>query len=263
MTTIPIACIAVSLWIRRETWRCQNEAALTLALALFASSFILCTTTATNTVGIWLRQVFGVWHIEDFIGHVAFLIAIAAGVYYTLERVADDEYLHQAFKQWIEYPLTLLVPIMFGTYVQSATTHVYSGLLTEAANDGWMTAYRLMIYGAVIYLTGYGVRVTMHLRRVDPPSRLVADLLTVGGALAIASCLFGIVATIPVLHVGSLDTVAILLMYLGVSLGAVTAAASWIVKQWPHRKLRRSLRGRGNLVLPPPPHEPHEGVPTA
>ena len=71
---------------------------------------------ASETLGHWLHALTGKWNLEDYIGHDCYIVAASAIVYNALGRLADDHAMQQSFKQYVERPATLCIPLLLATF---------------------------------------------------------------------------------------------------------------------------------------------------
>ncbi len=114
LIAITLLCIMWSLWIRRVTWSCRWEVAATLNIALQGIAVLLMSPLASETLGQWLYSLTGKWNLEDYLGHDAYIVAASAVVYNTLGRLEQDHAMHRRFKQFVERPATLCIPLLLG-----------------------------------------------------------------------------------------------------------------------------------------------------
>ncbi len=130
LLAITITCIGWSLWIRRVTWTCRWEVAATLNIALQGAAVLLMSPLASETLGHWLHALTGKWNLEDYIGHDCYIVAASAIVYNTLGRLADDDAMQKSFKQYVERPATLCIPLLLVTFsVGNGAQDLQAGLL--------------------------------------------------------------------------------------------------------------------------------------
>ena len=130
LLAITIMCIGWSLWIRRVTWTCRWEVAATLNIALQGAAVLLMSPLASETLGHWLHALTGKWNLEDYIGHDCYIVAASAIVYNTLGRLADDDAMQKSFKQYVERPATLCIPLLLVTFsVGNGAQDLQAGLL--------------------------------------------------------------------------------------------------------------------------------------
>src|SRR6195952_6061271 len=116
LITITLTCVAWSLWIRRVTWSCRWEVAATLNIALQGRAVVLMSPFASETLGHWLHALTGMWNLEDYLGHDCYIVAASAIVYNALGRLQDDHALHATFKQYVERPATICIPVLLGAF---------------------------------------------------------------------------------------------------------------------------------------------------
>jgi hypothetical protein len=192
LITITTACIAWSLWIRRVTWSCRWEVAATLNIALQGLAVLLMSPIASETLGHWLYALTGMWNLEDYIGHDMYIVAASAVVYNALGRLQDDHVMQQTFKQYVEIPATLCIPLLLATFSLGNGARIYRPDFFEVPTDFWLNMYWLLLCGILIYLLSYGARALLVLRR-DPRSTRIANVYLVASISGIAACLVRIV----------------------------------------------------------------------
>jgi hypothetical protein len=192
LITVTLLCMAWSLWIRRVTWSCRWEIAATLNIALQATAVLLMSPFASETVGHWLHSLTGMWNLEDYIGHDCYVVAASAIVYNALGRLQDDNAMQTAFKQYVERPATLCIPLLLTTFSMGNGARIYRADFFTVPTDGWLSAYWLILCGTLIYLLGYGSRALLVLRR-DPRSRRIATVYLVASASGIIACTIRII----------------------------------------------------------------------
>lgn len=188
LIAITVACMAWSLWIRRVTWNCRWEVAATLNIALQLAALVLMSPLASETVGQVLYDLTGKWNLEDYIGHDCYIVAASAIVYNALGRLQEDNALQSSFKQYVERPATLCIPLLLATFSLGNGAAVYRADFFTTPTDGWLSVYWLLLCGMLIYLLGYGFRALLVLRR-DPRSRAIANVY-------LAACTSGIIACV-------------------------------------------------------------------
>lgn len=115
LIAITLACIAWSLWIRRSVelpLGSRGDAQHRLAGAAVA----LMSPLASETIGRQLYNLTGKWNLEDYLGHDCYIVAASAIVYNALGRLQEDDALQLAFKQYVERPATLCIPLLLATF---------------------------------------------------------------------------------------------------------------------------------------------------
>jgi hypothetical protein len=230
LITITLICIAWSLWIRRVTWSCRWEVAATLNIALQGATVLLMTPLASETLGHWLHSLTGMWNLEDYIGHDMYVVAASAIVYNSLGRLQDDNAMQTTFKQYVERPATLCIPLLLATFSLGNGARIYSPDFFELHTDFWLATYWLLLCGTLIYLLGYGSRALMILRR-DPRSRKVANIYLAASVSGILACVVRIVtALVPSLQPIENGTLVWVFACMCGAGFALTSAHSWRIK---------------------------------
>lgn len=230
LIAITLGCIAWSLWIRRVTWSCRWEVAATLNIALQGTTVLLMSPLASETLGHWLHALTGKWNLEDYIGHDLYIVAASAIVYNALGRLQDDHAMQVTFKQYVERPATLCIPLLLATFTLGNGAHMYAADFFEVPTDFWLSAYWVILCGTLIYLLGYGSRALLILRR-DPRSRTVANIYLIASFSGIAACVVRIVtALVPALQPHENGTLVWLFACMCGAGFALTSAHSWRTK---------------------------------
>ncbi|WP_102143819.1 hypothetical protein [Mycobacterium hubeiense] len=187
LIVITLASIAWSLWIRRVTWHCRWEVAATLNIALQGMAVALMSPFASETLGVFLHDLTGKWNIEDYIGHDCYIVAASAIVYNALGRLSDDDTIQASFKQYVERPATLCIPILLATFSVGNGARIYRSDFFTVPTDFWLNMYWLLLCGTLIYLLVYGSRALLILRK-DPRSRNIANVYLIASASGILAC---------------------------------------------------------------------------
>lgn len=230
LIAITLMCIAWSLWIRRVTWTCRWEVAATLNIALQGAAVLLMSPLASATLGHWLYNLTGKWNLEDYIGHDMYIVAASAIVYNALGRLQDDDAMQVRFKQYVERPATLCIPLLLATFTFGNGAAIYRSDFFEVPTDFWLTAYWVLLCGTLIYLLGYGSRALLVLRK-DPRSRKIANIYLAACFSGIAACVVRIATAfapqLQAIEGGTLVWVFACMCGAGF---ALTSAHSWRVK---------------------------------
>ena len=227
LIAITLGCIAWSLWIRRVTWSCRWEVAATLNIALQGATVLLMSPLASETLGHWLHSLTGKWNLEDYIGHDLYVVAASAIVYNALGRLQDDRAMQESFKQYVERPATLCIPLLLATFTLGNGAHVYSADFFELPTDFWLSMYWLILCGTLIYLLGYGSRALFILRK-DPRSRTIANIYLISSFFGIAACVVRIItALVPPLQPYENGTLVWFFACMCGAGFALTSAHSW------------------------------------
>jgi len=239
LIAITLVCIAWSLWIRRVTWSCRWEVAATLNIALQGIAVLLMSPWASETIGHWLHALTGMWNLEDYIGHDAYIVAASAVIYNALGRLTDDHAMQKSFKLYVERPATICIPLLLATFSLGNGAIIYKPDFFDVPTDFWLNTYWLLLCGTLIYLLIYGARALLVLRQ-DPRSRMIANVYLVASASGILACTVRIVTA----YVTPLQTVEggtlVWIFACGCGAGfAITSAQSWRMKtKWFNKASR-------------------------
>jgi hypothetical protein len=230
LIAITIACIAWSLWIRRVTWSCRWEVAATLNIALQGATVLLMSPFASETLGQWLHALTGKWNLEDYIGHDLYIVAASAVVYNAVGRLQDDHAMQKSFKQYVELPATICIPLLLATFTLGNGAHVYAADFFDVPTDFWLTTYWLLLCGTLTYLLGYGSRALLVLRK-DPRSRRIANIYLIASFSGVMACLVRVVtALVPSLQPVENGTLVWVFACMCGAGFALTSAHSWRIK---------------------------------
>jgi hypothetical protein len=224
---ITLASIAWSLWIRRVTWHCRWEVAATLNIALQGCAVALMSPLCAETLGVVLHNTTGEWNLQNYVGHDCYVVAASAIVYNAVGRLEEDDALQKSFKQYVERPATLCIPLLLATFSLSYGSRIYASDFFALRTDFWLTVYWLLLCGTLSYLLVFGSRALLVLRK-DPRSRNIANLYLVASASGISACVVRMItALIPPLQ-GPLGAALVWLFACACGAGfALTSAQSW------------------------------------
>ena len=239
LIAISLACITWSLWIRRVTWTCRWEVAATLNIALQGAAIFLMSPLASETLGQALHSLTGKWNLEDYLGHDCYIVAASAIVYNAIGRLGDDEKMQAMFKQYVELPATLCIPLLLATFSMGNGATIYRPDFFDVPTDFWLSAYWLLICGTLIYLLVFGSRALLVLRK-DPRSRRIANLYLAASASGIIACAVRIITAYvkPIQAIEGGNLVWFFACTCGVGF-ALASAHSWRVKtKWFTRVYR-------------------------
>jgi hypothetical protein len=240
LIALTLVSVGWSLWIRRLTWHCRWEVAATLNIALQGCAVALMSPAASATLGVALHRLTGKWNLEDYLGHDCYVVAASAIVYNALGRLSDDATTQRLFKQYIERPATLCIPLLLATFSLGNGAKIYRADFFKVPTDFWLDIYWLLLCGTLIYLLGFGVRALLALRK-DPRSRRIANVYLVASVSGILACAIRIstafITPLQRLEGGSLVWFFACLCGAGF---ALTAAHSWRQKvKWFQRPTAR------------------------
>jgi hypothetical protein len=236
LITITLASIAWSLWIRRVTWNCRWEVAATLNIALQGCAVALMSPLASETLGVALHNITGQWNLQNYVGHDCYIVAASAIVYNVVGRLEDDDALQASFKQWVERPATLCIPLLLATFTLSGGSKVYARDFFAMRTDFWLSVYWVLLTGTLAYLLVFGSRALLVLRK-DPRSRNIATAYLVASASGIMACLTRMITAVIPAFQGPVSTGLVWLFACACGAGfALTSAQSWRQKiRWFQR----------------------------
>jgi hypothetical protein len=231
LITITMGCIVWSVWIRRVTWSCRWEVAPTLNIALQGAAVLLMSPLAGQTLGVALHSLTGKWNLQAYIGHDCYIVAASAVVYNALGRLQDDHAMQRSFKQYVERPATLCIPLLLVTFSLGNGARIYRADFFEVPTDFWLNMYWLLLCGTLIYLLVYGSRALLILRK-DPRSRMVANLYLAASASGIMACLVRLITAF-VTPIQALAGGTVVVWFFACMCGAgfaIASAHSWRIK---------------------------------
>ena len=150
---------------------------------------------SANTLGVALHNLTGVWNLQNYLGHDCYIVAASAIVYNALGRIADDHALQTSFKQYIERPATLCIPLLLATFSLSRGSKTYARDFFALPTDFWLSVYWMLLCGTLIYLLAFGFRALLVLRK-DPRSTHIATLYLLACGSGIAACAIRIITAL-------------------------------------------------------------------
>jgi hypothetical protein len=152
-------------------------------------------------------------------------------VYNALGRLEPDHAMHQRFRQYVERPATLCIPLLLAAFWLGNGAAIYRPDFFDVPTDFWLNLYWLLLCGMLIYLLGYGARALMILR-TDPRSRPIANVYLFASAMGITACLVRITtAFVPALQSAQASTLLVWVFACACGAGfALTSAHSWRIK---------------------------------
>ena len=192
---ITLASISWSLWIRRVTWHCRWEVAATLNIALQGCAVALMSPLSSETLGVALHKITGEWNLQNYVGHDCYIVAASAIVYNAVGRLEEDDRLQASFKQWVERPATLCIPLLLATFSLSYGSRTYARDFFALRTDFWLSVYWVLLTGTLTYLLVFGSRALLVLRK-DPRSRNIANLYLVASASGMSACVVRMVTAV-------------------------------------------------------------------
>ena len=100
--------------------------------------------------------------------------------------------MQEAFKQYVERPATLCIPLLLATFSVGNGAAIYRPDFFDVPTDFWLSTYWLLLCGMLIYLLVYGSRALLILRR-DPRSRRIANIYLLASASGVIACAIRII----------------------------------------------------------------------
>jgi hypothetical protein len=154
-----------------------------------------------------------------------YVVAASAIVDNALGRLQDDHAMQTTFKQYVERPATLCIPLLLVTFSLGNGAAIYKPDFFQVPTDFWLTIYWLLLCGMLIYLLGYGCRALMILRK-DPRSRRIANVYLAASISGIAACVVRITtALVPPLQPFMAGTTLTWVLACGCGAGFALASA--------------------------------------
>lgn len=173
------------LWIRRDTWWSRWEIGITLALTLETVALLLMSPWASHTLGPGLHHITHIWNIQQLVGHLCFVVAIAANIFHVLARLADFDKFRPMFRLQVQLPVQICATALVGIFIAADASYRPDGFSTLGGGGAWASAYWVLLSLLMIYLSGYATRV-LSMLRADPRAKETIELYTASTAFAVA-----------------------------------------------------------------------------
>lgn len=197
LIVITLASVSWSLWVRRFTWHCGWEAAATICILFQGVAVLLMSPLASATLGVLLHRLTGVWNVEDYLSGDCYIVSTSAIAYRAVAGLSEGADLRRSFRQYVERPATLCIPLLLGAFLLSRATDTYYPAFFNAPTDGWLKLYWLILVGTLVHLQIYGM-LAFWVLRGDPRSRAIADIYLISGAAGVVACIIkGVTALVP------------------------------------------------------------------
>ena len=87
-----------------------------------------------------LHALTGKWNLEDYLGHDPYIVAASAVVYNALGRLQDDHAMQRTFKQYVECPATLCIPLLLVTFTLGNGATIYRADFFQVPTDFWLNS---------------------------------------------------------------------------------------------------------------------------
>lgn len=250
MFAVAAVCTIAALILRYSTWRIYWESGATLAVALMVAAALAGSDTSVHRVAPILFDLTGIWHLDDFVAHVLFLLAGVAFAAHIATRLSVHSVVGAALR-WAS-PLLIAVPVMFVALrlSHSGTTHSDVNL-DHVPPDMWLDVYRGQWSITAIYLAVLIIRLAWRVQvGYAGLCRAIALAYVVGPLLVVAAGVMRLGQIVVASTARWLIELPTWLCVIGGSLMALTAAFSWVLHVWPYRRLIVAVRRRRALVLP-------------
>lgn len=220
-----VIVVAYSLWVRRHTWWSRWEASISLAIALEGAALLLMSPFASADLGPPLHRILGLWNVQQLLGHLCFVIAVAANIHHVMLRLTDQARVRPMFRRQVVVPAVLGAVLLVAVFV-IADADFHADLFSHDGSNSWLAIYWVVFGALLTYLSGYAGRVVM-IARVDPRAKETVDLYLVSTIFGLALC--AVVASTALTSIDT-STVAWLCACLAVATFAYAAARSWRAK---------------------------------
>ncbi|ASR85055.1 membrane protein [Mycobacterium phage PhelpsODU] len=242
VTWFAAGAAAVSIVIRKRTWRVQGERGASITVLSLGLAAILL--SEYNGLGPIIWQATGYGYLDDFAGHLLWMVGFIALLHQALYRLVDSDEQRQIFDALVRWPVTLIVPLMLSAMYASTAMHSdapIAGSVANAPNVGpWLWFYRIIWYGGMIYLSGVLIRVLRIVRNTGGGPQRIARMYLLAAWLTLAALVVRVVSWWDALAV--LGHIPPLARSAATVVIATAAAASWLKKLRGYRSLLRGTR---------------------
>lgn len=227
-TVITAVIAGYCVWMRRGAWGCRWELAGTVVAAAMFACLILISPVGSRALSTPIHALTGLWNVEDLLGHLVYLAALATLIHSLVYRINLDRP-EQFIRRRLEMPISLALPLLIGLFVVAVPDEHYSDLF-QGSVGGMMTAYWVALCAAASYLLIQLVGLLWVVRR-DPRSTATANIY-IAAIIVDSGCVASIVVSriIPAYPTAVTWT----LLCVAASGYAIAPAYSW------HRKTRRT-----------------------
>lgn len=192
VTIIAIAVLTYTLWVRRITFRCRWERAMTVGLVLQMCTLLLLLPEAASITGYALYHLTGHKLMDAALGECCAVAATFALLYSAICRVVTDQELPDALAL-PQAVVTITIPTMLGTFMASHAPNLtpHSDIF-RVMTDGWLTIFWILFCTTMMYLFGLTIRAMLAVRG----DRRVTGWVRRVNNLYIAGCVCGICAVL-------------------------------------------------------------------
>lgn len=232
---------ARSLWVRRATWRCKWDAALTYSVSLQWVSVALCAPAQTSWLGRLVHDRAGLPHFDDWLGYTCCLLALYVLIESVCSRLTGVEHIAHIAQL---VALGAAAGIFVCTALSPQLATYPDAVIATVPVDFWLGLQGHIYAAAVCYLAGTYLWLLMVLRDLAPGCR-------VGWFIATAACMVASGVAVFVWEAIPSQRAAINVLVWATSAAAIMlcsigAARAWRARLAPFHKLLAAV-GSGTL----------------
>ncbi|WNM68334.1 membrane protein [Mycobacterium phage Tierra] len=240
VTWFAAGAAAVSLILRRRTWRTLGERGASITVLSLGLAAVLL--SERNGLGPIVWRATGYGNLDDFAGHLLWVVAFIALLHQALYRLVDSDEQREIFDALVRWPVTLIVPLMLSAMYASTTTDAEPvDSIAAAPHVGpWLWFYRIVWYGGMIYLNCVLIRVLRIVRNTGGGPQRIARMYLLAGWLTLAALIVRVASWWDALAV--LGHIPPLARSAATVVIATAAAVSWLKKLHGYRSLLRGTR---------------------
>lgn len=155
---------------------------MTICILLQAIASILMT-PAAYPIDAQLAQLTGQWNLAPWLGHVAYILALAAFIFHLNMRISQWRVPSRTIASRIRCLLVVAIPVTLIVLWSSPVADAEGAILLGADNDDLLKYYWVVVGTVILYMLGYAAQLALILR-CDIRSRKYADFYLVGIAMA-------------------------------------------------------------------------------
>jgi H+/Cl- antiporter ClcA len=164
---LEIVCYAIALtaaawavWVRRGTRPIPYERTTTSAIIQLTLALVLISPAAEPVIGRLFWEVFGKWHLNDMLGHIAALGALAGSTFAGMMRMPA---LRQRLEPLLYYPFVLGMAMLVFLFWPSAAAHspandIFHLNARQLPGHTWFLAYLTLLFTLLLYYAGLKLR---------------------------------------------------------------------------------------------------------
>lgn len=187
LIALTLTVSAYSCWVRRDTWWTRWEIGASLAIVLEAVALVLMSPAASTRLSPVLYHITTRWNVQQVLGHLCFIAAIAAVGYHALLRVVDGGRAAFLLRLRIVRPALAGAAAMLAAFV-AADEGYHADLFTGVAGNAWMRLYWACAVATLVYLCVYTGRIVLA-AGADPRAKETVTIYLVSATFAVVACL--------------------------------------------------------------------------